>query len=140
MVRKIFVLVVMLGLLLTACTPVSPQQVAEESEDVVCQDLALFATSLNKLTEDTYESRNELEAQFSVVRMNFSNLVQSVANLKTVETGNFEEAANNLITAYSEIPEDASVQETVAQLTDGIKEVQQAAAQLSTDLKCKPGG
>jgi siderophore synthetase component len=140
MARKIFVLVAICVLLFTAaCTPVSPQQKAKESADQVCTDLVLFTTSMNKLLDQEYADRNALEAQFSVVRLNFANLVQSIANLQSVETQNFQQAANDLITTYQNVPEGASVQETITLITDPLKQVKLAAEQLSTDLKCKPG-
>lgn len=122
----------------TACTPVSSEEKAEEAADQVCQDMVQYSASVDKLQNQQYADRNALEAQFSVVRTNFSNLVQSIANLKSVETENFQKAADDLITAYQNIPADASIQDTIAQLKDPIAEVKSAATQLSTDLNCAP--
>ena len=139
MAKKLLILVAIVCMLsITACNPVSSQEKVDQSAEQVCKDLVLFRTSVDKLVSGNYTDRNALEAQFSVVRTNFANLVQSIANLKSVKTDVFQEAANNLITAYQAVPPDASIQDTVAALKDPIVEVQKAADALSTQLKCAP--
>ena len=139
MARKLLILVAVVCMLsITACKPVSPQEMVDQSAEQVCKDLVLFKTSTEKLLYQNYSDRNALEAQFSVVRTNFSNLVQSIANLKSVKTDVFQQAANDLITAYQNVPADASVQDTVAALKDPIMQVQKAADDLTTQLKCAP--
>jgi len=139
MAKKLLILVAIVCMLsITACNPVSSQEKVDQSAEQVCKDLVLFRTSVDKLVSGNYTDRNAIEAQFSVVRTNFANLVQSIANLKSVKTDVFQEAANNLITAYQDVPPDASIQDTVAALKDPIVEVQKAADALSTQLKCAP--
>jgi hypothetical protein len=139
MAKKLIILIVLAAsLVLAGCTPVSPQEVADDATAQVCKDLLLYKTSVDKLLNEEYTDRNALEAQFSVVRLNFTNLVQSIANLKTVETQNFQQAANDLITAYQAVPPDSTVQDTITELKAPIEEVQKAGDQLSTELKCKP--
>jgi hypothetical protein len=139
MAKTIMILVVLFVMVsFAACTPVSPQEKAVDSSVQVCKDLVLYSTSVDKLLNQEYESRNALEAQFSVVRSNFSNLVQSIANLKTVKTENFQQAADDLISTYQNVPQDASITDTIAQLKEPIAQVKIAADQLSTDLKCAP--
>ncbi len=120
------------------CKPVPPAEKVEEATDQVCKDLILYNTSVDKLLADEYESRNALEAQFDVVRRNFTNLVQSIANVQSVETENFQKAADDLITAYQNVPQDATIQDTVEQLKDPIAEVKSAGDLLTADLKCVP--
>jgi hypothetical protein len=139
MTRKLIILIVIFGILaVTACNPVSPQEKANDAAAQVCKDLVLYSTSVDKLLNQEYTDRNALEAQFSVVRTNFSNLVQSIANLKTVQTDNFQQAANDLISAYQNVPADASVTDTVAELKEPIAQVKLAADQLTKELKCQP--
>jgi hypothetical protein len=138
MAKKILILAAVILLIVTACNPVSSVEKVAESKDQVCKDLVLFKTSVNKLQSESYADRNALEAQFSVVRQNFTNLVQSVANLASVKTDAFQQAANDLIAAYQNIPQESSVQDTLAAIKDPITQVVKVSDQLSTALQCKP--
>jgi hypothetical protein len=137
MFRKLFLSLSLLVLVAaTACNtpPVSKKDVASEA---VCQDIVLFLASVQKLqNESQFADKTALQAQFDVVRKNFTNLRGAVVDLDTAEKQEFEKAVQNLMDAADALPEDVSVSDALKQLKDPIKQVVVATEDLKTGLKC----
>jgi len=132
---RITAFIVLACFILTGCQPTTSQP--EYSSDQVCKNLVLFESSLEELRNmDATASPAELDAQFSVVRQNFLNLTQSVANMKTVATTTLNDAITNLAEARDQLPADASTQEILESLEDEVTAVSEAADSAKSELKC----
>jgi uncharacterized protein (DUF342 family) len=133
--KTLIVLVVLLAVLLAACQPTTTK--SEFSAEQVCKDLLLFKTSLENLREmEATASPAEFDAQLSVVRQNFMNLTQSVANLEATQLAGVDEALTNLAEAREMLPEDVPTQEVLVELEDEIEELSQALEEVNTELEC----
>jgi hypothetical protein len=137
MIRKLILLLTLLFLVAaTACNtpPVSKEDVASEA---VCQNIALFLASVNKLQDESqFADKTALQAQFDVVRMNFNNLRQSVSELDSAEKDDFEKAVNDLMDTADSLPEDVTVSDALQELKDPIQQVAVATENMQTGLKC----
>ena len=135
-------LTLLLLLIPAACNtpPVSKKDVASEE---VCQDILLFLASVQKLQDESqFADKTALQAQFDVVRKNFTNLRGSVSTLDDAVTDDFNKAVQNLMDAVDSLPEDVSVSDALQQLKEPIKQVAIATENMQTGLKCivQPAG
>jgi hypothetical protein len=71
-----------------------------------------------------------------VVRKDFTNLREGVAELNTAEVQGFEEAANNVLDTADSLPQDVSVSDALQQLKDPIEQLIKATETMQTGLKC----
>ncbi len=142
MIRKLILSLSLLLLVVTSCNtpPVSKKDVASEE---VCQDILLFVASVQKLQDESqFADKTALQAQFDVVRKNFTNLRGSVSTLDDAVTDDFNKAVQNLMDAVDSLPEDVSVSDALQQLKEPIKQVVIATENMQTGLKCvvQPAG
>jgi hypothetical protein len=136
MIRKLILSLSLLLLLVTSCNtpPVSKKDVASEE---VCQDILLFLTSVQKLQDASqFADQTALQAQFDVVRKNFTNLRGSVSTLDEAETDDFNKAVQNLMDTVDSLPDNVSVSDALKELKEPIKQVVIATQNMQTGLKC----
>ena len=137
MFRKLFLLSAAL-LMVAGASCAAPEPQADYASEQVCEDIVLFITSVEALQDESqYPDPNALQAQFQVVRTNFSSLVASVQNLESAEKDDFETAVDRLMEEVSKLPEDASVTDTLTSLAEPIQQVLDTSENLQTGLECK---
>ena len=137
MLRKfILMLSLLLPILATSCkTP--PVSTKDVDSQLVCEDTVAFLSSVKKLQDESqFDSPTALQAQFDVVRQDFTNLREGVAELNTAEVQAFDTAANNLLDAADNLPQDVTVSDALQQLKDPIEQVIKATENMQTGLKC----
>lgn len=116
-----------------------PEPKADYATDQLCQDLALFISSVKTLQEEeNFEDATAIQAQFDVVRKNFNSLVASVQGLETAEKEDFENAVDELFATAESLPEDVAVTEALVTLQGPIEDVEKAAENLQTKVECQP--
>jgi hypothetical protein len=136
MIRKLILSLSLLLLVVTSCStpPVSKKDVNSE---MICQDILLFLTSVQKLQDGSqFADKTALQAQFDVVRKNFTNLRGAVSTLDQAETDDFNKAVQNLMNTADSLPDNVSVSDALKQLKDPIKQVVVATQNMQTGLKC----
>lgn len=137
MLHKMFLLISII-VLMAGASCAGPEPKADFANEQVCQDLALFITSVDALQDESaYSDPNAISAQFAVVRTNFNSLVASVGNLEVAEKEDFQSAVEDLLETADSLPEDNSVTDSLAALQEPIKDVLAAAENLQTGLQCK---
>ncbi len=142
MIRKLILSLSLLLLVVTSCStpPVSKKDVASEE---VCQDILLFLASVQKLQDASqFADKTALQAQFDVVRKNFTNLRGAVSTLDEAETDDFNKAVQNLMDTADSLPEDVSVSDALTELKEPIQQVVIATENMQTGLECivQPAG
>jgi cobalamin-dependent methionine synthase I len=139
MFRKLILLLSLLLLLVTAsaCKATPPVSTKDVDSQLVCEDAVTFLSSVKMLQEESqFENKTALQAQFDVVRKDFTNLREGVAELNTAEVQGFNKAANDLLNAADALPEDVTVSDALKQLKDPIDQVIKATENMETGLKC----
>jgi len=136
MIRKLFLLLTLLPVIVTSCKA-PPVNTVENAEDAVCQQIVLFTTSVQQLQDASkFADPTALQAQFDVVRKNFTNLRTSVSDLQNAQKDEFEKAAQSLFDAADSLPDNTSVSDALTALKDPIQKVLDATKNLQTGLKC----
>jgi hypothetical protein len=121
---------------LAGCQPTTSKTTFSQEE--VCKNLVLFNTSFTQLQNmQGSATPNQLAAQWDVVRRNFSNLIQSAANLESVKLTALEDSVNQLGEAYEKLPEETSVAEALKTLDEELKAVAGAVQELGEELSCE---
>ena len=130
-----FLILIAVAILLAGCQPTTSKTTYSAEE--VCKNLVLLNTSFTQLQAmKGAASPNELAAQLDVVRRNFSNLVQSAANLKSVNMTSLEDSVNQLSEAYAKLPEGTSVADALKTLGPELKAVNDAITKFGKELGC----
>ena len=136
MIRKLILSLSLLLLFVTSCStpPVSKSDVNSEE---VCQDILLFLASVQKLQDASqFADKTALQAQFDVVRKNFTNLRGSVSTMDDAKADDFNKAVQNLMDTADSLPEDVSVSDALAELKEPIQQVVVATENMQTGLEC----
>jgi hypothetical protein len=135
-IRRWILLVTGLIMVLAAvsCTP--PPMQPYFDTNIVCKNLVLFVTSVDNLQNTSITDKNAFTAQFDVARRNYQNLVQSYAAVNSAQKDNFEKSVGALQEAASQLPQDATVTDSVKQLSPYILAVKKSAIDLQTGINC----
>jgi len=136
MIRKLILSLSLLLLFVTSCStpPVSKSDVNSEE---VCQDILLFLASVQKLQDASqFADKTALQAQFDVVRKNFTNLRGSVSTMDEAKADDFNKAVQNLMDTADSLPEDVSVSDALTELKEPIQQVVVATETMQTGLEC----
>ena len=137
MFRKMVFLLSIL-VLIAGASCAGPEPKADFANEQVCQDLVLFATSVDALQDEAaYSDKTAISAQFDVVRENFNSLVASVQSLEVAEKEDFQSAVDDLMETAGSLPEDSSVPDTIQALKAPVEQVLSASRNLHTGLQCK---
>ncbi len=137
MSRKIFLSLSLLLLIALAACNTPPVSTKDVDSQLICENAVAFLTSVKKLQDESqFANKTALQAQFDVVRQNFNNLRDGVAELKTAEVQGFDKAANDLLNAADALPQDVTVSDALKQLKDPIEQVITATENMETGLKC----
>jgi len=123
-------------MLLAACGSQAPESVADQKAQL-CTDLARFNTSVATLksmspsstVSDFRAARDEVKANFEQVKLT----AQSVQEAKVAE---LETAYQGLDSAVQSIPETATLQQAMDSVSEQVVAVEDARAQMNTDLNC----
>jgi hypothetical protein len=123
-------------MLLAACGSQAPESVADQKAQL-CTDLARFNTSVASLksmspsstVSDFRAARDEVKANFEQVKLT----AQSVQEAKVAE---LETAYQGLDSAVQSIPETATLQQAMDSVSEQVVAVEDARAQMNTDLNC----
>jgi hypothetical protein len=136
MIRKLILSLSLLLLFVTSCStpPVSKSDVNSEE---VCQDILLFLASVQKLQDASqFADKTALQAQFDVVRKNFTNLRGSVSTMDEAKADDFNKAVQNLMDTADSLPEDVSVSDALTELKEPIQQVVVATENMQMGLEC----
>jgi hypothetical protein len=136
MIRKLILSLSLLLLVVTSCStpPVSKKDVNSE---MICQDILLFLASVQKLQDGSqFADTTALQAQFDVVRKNFTNLRGAVSTLDQAETDDFNKAVQNLMDTADSLPDNVTVSDALKALKQPIEQVVVATQNMQTGLKC----
>lgn len=137
MIRKLILSLTLLLLLSATACNTPPVSTKDVDSQLVCEDTLAFITSVKKLQDESqFADKTALQAQFDVVRKDFTNLREGVAELNTAEVQGFDEAANNLLDAADALPQDVSVSDALKQLKDPIDQLVKATEDMKTGLNC----
>jgi hypothetical protein len=139
MFRKFILLLSLLLLLTTAtsCKKTPPVSKKDVNSEMICQDILLFLTSVQKLQDGSqFADQTALQAQFDVVRKNFTNLRGAVSTLDQAETDDFNKAVENLMNTADSLPDNVTVSDALKELKEPIKQVVVATQNMQTGLKC----
>jgi|WetSurMetagenome_2_1015567.scaffolds.fasta_scaffold287978_2 hypothetical protein len=139
MFRKFILLLSLLLLLTTAtsCKKTPPVSKKDVNSEMICQDILLFLTSVQKLQDGSqFADKTALQAQFDVVRKNFTNLRGAVSTLDQAETDDFNKAVENLMNTADSLPDNVTVSDALKELKEPIKQVVVATQNMQTGLKC----
>lgn len=137
MIRKLFLLLSLLGLVVATSCKTPPVSTKDVDSQLVCEDTVAFLSSVKMLQDESqFDSATALQAQFDVVRKDFTNLREGVAELNTAEVQAFDDAANNLLETADGLPQDVSVSDALKQLKDPIEQLIKATENMQTGLNC----
>lgn len=137
MIRKLILSLSLLLLLAAASCNTPPVSTKDVDSQLVCEDTMSFLISVKKLQDESqFADKTALQAQFDVVRKDFTNLREGVAELNTAEVQGFDEAANNVLETADSLPQDVSVSDALQQLKAPIEQLIKATETMQTGLKC----
>jgi hypothetical protein len=135
MIRKLILSLSLLLLLASCNTP--PVSKSDVNSQMICQDTLLFLASVQKLQDASqFADQTALQAQFDVVRKNFTNLRGAVSTLDDAKADDFNTAVNNLMDTADSLPDNVSVSDALTALKDPIKQVVTATQNMQTGLNC----
>ncbi len=137
MIRKLLLSITLLVLILVTSCKAPPVNTVENAQEAVCQQIVLFTTSVQQLQDASkIADKTALQAQFDVVRKNFTNLRTSVSDLKNAQTDQFNQAVQTLMDKADALPADVSVSDALTALKDPIQKVLDATKNMQTGLNC----
>lgn len=139
MIRKLILSLLLLLLLVTAtaCKQTPPVSTKDVDSQLVCEDAVAFLASVKKLQDESqFEDKTALQAQFDVVRKDFTNLREGVAELNTAEVQAFDAAANNVLDTADALPQDVTVSDALKQLKEPLGQLIKATENMETGLNC----
>ena len=138
MIRKLILpLLLLISMVTVASCNTPPVSSKDVDSQLVCEDAVAFLSSVKMLQDEAqFDTPTALQAQFDIVRKDFTNLREGVAELKTAEVQAFDDAANNLLDTADNLPEDASVSDALQQLKDPIEQLIKATENMETGLNC----
>jgi hypothetical protein len=136
MIRKLILSLSLLLLFATSCkTP--PVSKSDVNSQMICQDTLLFLASVQKLQDQSqFADSTALQAQFDVVRKNFTNLRGAVSTLDDAKADDFNAAVQNLTDTADSLPDNVSVSDALKTLKDPIEQVVTATKEMQTGLNC----
>lgn len=137
MIRKLILLLSLLLLLAATSCKTPPVSTKDVDSQLVCEDTVAFLSSVKMLQDEgQFDTPTALQAQFDVVRKDFTNLREGVAELNTAEVQAFDTAANNLLNAADALPQDVTVSDALKQLKDPIEQLVKTTENMKTGLNC----
>jgi hypothetical protein len=112
---------------------------ATKSEEVsnLCASLKTLETSLKNLTSlSSSSSKTEFEADVTAVQDDWNQVKTDAQDVQNAPTGDLDSAWDSFSSAVKNVPNDASVQDAVSDVTQSADDLVSAAQTTASEVNC----
>ena len=128
-------LAVVIGILGTRNEPSGPSK--SEAVSSLCGSLTSLGTSLKNLTSlQGSASKSDYDSDVNAVKGDWSQVKSDLQDVKNAPGGDLENAWNGFASALKGVPDAASVQEAVGDVTDAANQLVTTAKTTASQVNC----